>query len=354
MVRILILGTGSMAVNHAESFRAAPGASVVAAIETDATRREAFGKQFGITNLFADIESAIAWGEFDAVANVTPDAVHYPTTMRLLAAGKHVFCEKPLATDYPLALEMAETAEAKGLINMVNFTYRNSPALQKARELVAAGAIGEIRHFEASYLQSWLVGKQWGDWRTESRWLWRLSEGHGSKGVLGDVGVHIVDFATYGADSAVANVDSRLRTFHKAEGDRIGDYKLDANDSVVMTAELANGALGTITATRFATGHANDLTLRLFGTAGAIEVKTDGKSSSLRSCTGADIDTQVWKDVPCPPVPTTYERFVQACNTGVNGDPSFRRAAEVQRVLDLCFAQEAARALNAASPAAAG
>jgi len=350
MVKILILGTGSMAVNHAEAFNLAPNCSVVAAVETDPARREAFGKQFEITNLFGDLESAIAWGEFDAVANVTPDAVHYPTTMRLLQAGKHVFCEKPLATSYPLALEMAETAEAKGVINMVNFTYRNSPALQKARSLVASGAIGEIRHFEASYLQSWLVGKQWGDWRTESRWLWRLSEQHGSKGVLGDVGVHIVDFASYAADSDIANVDSRLKTFHKAEGDRIGDYALDANDSAVMTAELTNGALGTITATRFATGHANDLTLLLFGTAGAIELKTDGRASSLRICSGEDIDTQTWKDVECPPVPTTYERFAEACNTGVNGDPSFRRAADIQRILDLCFAQNAASNLKAAAP----
>ncbi|MCX5493889.1 Gfo/Idh/MocA family oxidoreductase [Kaistia dalseonensis] len=355
MVKILILGTGSMATNHAAAFKAAPNSSVVAAVEPDADRRAAFGKQFGIENLFPDLESAIAWGGFDAAANVTPDAVHYPTTMRLLEAGKHVFCEKPLATNYPLALEMAETAEAKGVINMVNFTYRNSPALQKARELVASGAIGEIRHFEASYLQSWLVGKQWGDWRTESRWLWRLSEEHGSKGVLGDVGVHIVDFASFAADSNVATVESRLKTFHKAPGDKIGDYPLDANDSAVMTAEFANGALGTITATRFATGHANDLSLALFGTAGALEVKTDGRASSLRICTGEkDIDGQIWKDVETPPVATTYERFVIACNTGVNGDPDFRRAADIQRILDLCFAQDKARTLTAAAPAVEG
>ena len=228
MVKLLILGTGSMAVSHATNFQAAPDTELVAAVETDAARREAFGKQFGIENLFADLESAIAWGEFDAVANVTPDAVHYPTTMRLIAAGKHVFCEKPLATSYPLALEMADAAEAKGIINMVNFTYRNSPALQKARELVRGGAIGEIRYFEASYLQSWLVSKAWGDWRTESRWLWRLSSQHGSKGVLGDVGVHIVDFASFGADTDIVAVDSRLKTFHKAEGDKIGEYPLDA------------------------------------------------------------------------------------------------------------------------------
>ncbi len=351
MVKILILGTGSMAVSHATAFAASPDCELVAAVETDAVRREAFGVQFGITNLFADLESAIAWDGFDAVANVTPDAVHYPTTMRLIAAGKHVFCEKPLATTYPLALEMAEAAEAKGVVNMVNFTYRNSPALQKARELVMAGAIGDIRYFEASYLQSWLVSQAWGDWRTESRWLWRLSSQHGSKGVLGDVGVHIVDFASFGANSDVATVDSRLKTFHKAEGDKIGEYPLDANDSAVMTAEFANGALGTITATRFATGHANDLTLRLFGTAGGLEVKTDGKTSSLRICEGAEIDTFAWEEVACPPVPTTYQRFIDACNSGINGEPTFRRAADVQRILDLCFAQEATRALHAAAPA---
>ncbi|BCP53313.1 oxidoreductase [Kaistia sp. 32K] len=343
MVKLLILGTGNMANSHATAFKAVPGVTLVAAVEIDPARRAAFGKEHGIANLFGSLEEAIAWGQFDAAANVTPDAVHYDTTMKLLAAGKHVFCEKPLATDYAHAIEMAEAAEAKGVINMVNLTYRNSPALQKARELVAAGKIGKIRHVEASYLQSWLVGKQWGDWRTESRWLWRLSEEHGSKGVLGDVGVHIVDFASFGADSDISTVESRLKTFHKAEGDQIGEYKLDANDSVIMMAEFANGALGTITATRFATGHANDLTLLLFGTEGALEVKTDGKASSLRICTGADIDTQTWKPVECPPVVTTYERFAKAVQTGVNGDPSFRRAAEIQRILDLCFDQDVAR-----------
>jgi len=343
MVKLLILGTGNMANTHATAFKAIPGVTLVAAVEIDPERRAAFGKEHGIANLFESLDAAIAWGQFDAAANVTPDAVHYATTMQLLAAGKHVFCEKPLATDYPHALEMAETAEAKGVINMVNFTYRNSPALQKARELVASGKIGKIHHVEASYLQSWLVGKQWGDWRTESRWLWRLSEQHGSKGVLGDIGVHIVDFASFGADSDVATVESRLKTFHKADGDQIGEYRLDANDSAVMMAEFANGAIGTITATRFATGHANDLSLLLFGTEGALEVKTDGKASSLRICVGPDIDTQTWRPVECPPVVTTYERFAKACATGVNGDPSFRRAAEIQRILDLCFDQDIAR-----------
>ena len=76
-------------------------------------------------NGFASIDEAIAWGEFDAVTNVTPDAAHYPTTMPLLAAGKHVLCEKPLATNEAHADEMAAAAAKAGVVNMVNLTYRN-------------------------------------------------------------------------------------------------------------------------------------------------------------------------------------------------------------------------------------
>ncbi|MGO7522629.1 Gfo/Idh/MocA family protein, partial [Rhizobium brockwellii] len=81
-------------------------------------------------------EDALAWGEFDAVANVTPDRVHHPTTLQAIAASKHVFCEKPLATDAVKAMEMTEAIERSGKVGMVNFTYRNSPALQKGRQMV--------------------------------------------------------------------------------------------------------------------------------------------------------------------------------------------------------------------------
>ena len=94
--------------------------------------------------------------------------------------------------------------------------------MQMARALVEDGMVGEVRHIDAAYLQSWLVGTHWGDWRTEERWLWRLSGAHGSRGVLGDVGIHILDFASYVADQKPRSVHCRLKTFGKAEGDRIG------------------------------------------------------------------------------------------------------------------------------------
>ena len=83
---------------------------------------------------------------------------------------------------------------------------------------MTSGQIGKIRHVEASYLQSWLVSKVWGDWRTESQWLWRLSKQHGSNGTLGDVGVHILDFVVYATDTEIDEVFCRLKAFDKADG----------------------------------------------------------------------------------------------------------------------------------------
>src|SRR5690606_20209247 len=135
----------------------------------------AFADAHNIPQRFSSLDAALAWGGLDAVANITPDALHHPTTLPILRAGKHVFCETPLSTDAPKAQEMTELAEQAGVVNMVNLTYRNVAELQHARELVEAGAIGAVKHVEASYLQSWLVSKAWGDWRTDPGWLWRLS-----------------------------------------------------------------------------------------------------------------------------------------------------------------------------------
>ena len=198
--------------------------------------------------------------------------MHKATTLALVAGGKPVFCEKPLALNAGDAMEMTEAAEAAGLVNMVNLTYRNASAIQTARRMVEAGEIGEVRHVQASYLQSWLTGRHWGDWRSEERWLWRLSSQHGSKGVLGDIGVHILDFATYGCAQDIVALGAKMKTFDKAEGGMIDTYRLDVNDSVAMSVEFGNGALGVVHMSRFATGKANDLDLLIHGDRGALKI----------------------------------------------------------------------------------
>lgn len=337
MHRLILLGTGLISGQHIAEFGVVPDCRIVACVDALPGRAAAFAAANGIDHAFESLHAALAWGEFDAAINATPDGVHKATTLELIAAGKHVFCEKPLAPNHADALAMTEAAEAAGLVNMVNLTYRNAPAIQQARRMVEAGELGELRHVEAGYRQSWLVSGQWGDWRAEDKWLWRLSTAHGSTGVLGDVGIHILDFATYGAADRVASLKADLVTFAKAEGDRIGNYTLDANDSVAITARLAGGALATVVATRYATGHTNDLTLALHGTRGALRVETNGKVSSLSACLGEDVDTASWRPVALQPTPRNARRFVDALSSGVSGDPSFRRAADIQRVIDAAF-----------------
>ena len=333
-VRLLILGTGGMANNHAENFAKIAGVTLVAGIDTRPEPLKAFCDKHGIPHGFTSIADAIAWGEFDAVTNVTPDAAHFATTMPVLAAGKHILCEKPLATNEADADAMAAAAATAGVVNMVNLSYRNVAALQKAAAMVRDGAIGTIRHFEASYLQSWLTQPAWGHWDRESQWLWRLSSKHGSKGVLGDVGIHILDFATFVAGQPVAEVSCRLATFHKAPGDQIGDYVLDANDSATMQVVLGNGALGTVAATRFASGHLNDLRLRLYGDKGGLEVSWEKNVSGLRACLEPDLQSGTWAEVEAPVLPTIYERFIAAIRGEGVADPDFVRGAALQRMLD--------------------
>jgi predicted dehydrogenase len=222
---------------------------------------------------------------------------------------------------------------------MVNFSYRNSAAIQKAAQLVRDGKLGEIVHVEASYLQSWLPSKIWGDWKTTPAWLWRCSTEHGSRGVLGDIGVHILDFATFPV-GPVRRLHSRLKTFTGIKGKRLGAYPLDANDSAVMHVEFANGALGVIHTTRWATGHANSLLLRLHGTKGALRVDLDKSGDHIEVCLGRDVDKARWRTIKAPPTPNIYRRFITAIRTGTNGEPDFARGAEIQKVLDACFVSD--------------
>ena len=345
-VRLLVLGAGAMAANHVRAFSADPRCDVVAAADMDGARARTFAAKHSIARSFGSLDEALAWGKFDAATNVTPDNAHHPTTIKLLAAGKHVLCEKPLAENYRLALEMTEAAEKAQLVNMVNLSYRNVAALHAARGLIAKGELGEVRHVEASYRQSWLVGNHWGDWRSDPSWLWRLSEAHGSRGVLGDVGIHILDFACFAVGMMPVSLQARLKTFAKAPSGRIGDYSLDADDSAALSVEFANGALGVIHASRYMTGYANVLKLDIFGDKGAIEIAHGFEWTEIRLCSGEDVHTQAWRRVAAPAVETNYRKFIAAILARGNDEPSFRRAAELQQVLDLCFQPSAAISLR--------
>ena len=336
MIQLAIIGTGGMASAHAEQFGRIPGCRLVAACDVDKARVKAFAKKYGIPRTFTSLEALLKNGDFDAAANVTPDSHHAPISLELLRAGKHVLCEKPLAVCYSDAAEMARVARQAGVVNMVNFSYRNHSAIHRARELVQEGALGRVIHVEATYFQSWLAQDAWGDWHTSPAWLWRLSTAHGSRGVLGDIGVHLLDFASYPAGE-IASVHCRLKTFPKAPGDQVGDYPLDANDSAVITAEFANGALGSLRTTRWATGHNNSITLALYGDEGALKIDLDQSGTELQLCRIEKRTASPWTPVDCGETPSMYERFIHSIRTGVNDQPDFARGAAIQKALDACL-----------------
>jgi len=335
-VRIAIIGTGGMATGHARHFQQIPGSSVIAAVDVDEARVRDFAKTYSIPEVYTSVDDLLATAEIDAVSVVTPDPFHASISIACLKAGKHVMCEKPLATCHEDAVAMVKAAKKAGTVNLVNFSYRNWPAIHAVAEKVHSGALGEIRHVEASYHQAWLVSHAWGVWQDSPGLLWRLSTEHGSKGTLGDVGVHILDFATYPV-GPVKEIYCQLKTFKKAPRNRIGKFKLDANDSAVITVEFANGALGSIQTTRFMTGHINRLFLKISGTEGSVCIDSDIGTDTYTQCTGKDIHTDTWKTVKAKKVPSTWETFVKAIRKGESASPDFARGAEIQKYLDASF-----------------
>jgi predicted dehydrogenase len=255
-----------------------------------------------------------------------------------------VLCEKPLATTLADARRMRDAARARGVVTHVNFSYRNAPCAQAAAALIRDGGIGRVLHVEASYLQSWLTQDTWGDWRTTDAFTWRLSRRHGSSGTLGDIGCHIYDLTALLCGD-IQEISCRLSTFDKGvKGNRIGPYVLDANDSFVTTLRLAGGGVGTVHATRWASGHLNSLRVRVFGDKGAVEVDLDRSQTTYRRARSKKVmKAAEWKDVPAPKSPTQYQRFIAAVRSGASDESDFANGARVQAYLDASFISDKRR-----------
>jgi len=339
MIRIAIVGTGGMAGHHAGLFSKIAGCKVIAGCDVDEAKVKAFCVKHSIASSYTDIDLMLKQSEIDAVVNATPDRFHASLSIKAIKAGKHVLCEKPLALNYAEAMTMVEAAKSKGVINLVNFSYRNAAVIHHAHKLIAAGKLGHIVHVDASYLQSWLAQNSWGDWRLP-QWAWRLSTKHGSAGALGDIGIHLVDFASYAVGDIKA-VNAHLKVFKHIKGEKHGEYDLDANDTALMQVEFANGALGMMHVTRWATGHLNTIELLVCGTKGALRINLDRSYDKLEVSMGKDLAAGKWKEVVCPKTPSNAVRFIKAIKTGVNAQPDFQTGAKAQNVLDACFASHA-------------
>jgi predicted dehydrogenase len=344
MIRLGIIGTGAMANTHAESFCSMRGVRLAACADIDPARARAFAARWDIPRWYSDYRVLLATEALDAVSVATVDAAHAPVSLAAIARGLAVLCEKPLATTLADARKMRDAARARGVVTQVNFSYRNAPCAQAAAALIRNGGIGRVLHVEASYLQSWLVQDTWGDWRTTDAFTWRLSRRHGSAGTLGDIGCHIYDLTAL-LCGEISEISCRLATFDKGiKGNRIGPYVLDANDSFLSTVKLAGGGVGTVHATRWATGHINSLRVNVFGDKGAVEIDLDRSLTDYRRAYSKKVmQPAAWKDVRAPKVPNQYQRFIAAVRSGVSDESDFANGARVQACLDASFLSDRRR-----------
>lgn len=336
-IRLGIVGAGAMAGGHVNNFEKEPDVRIVACCDVRKTVATAFAARHGIPSVYTDYRKMFDREKLNAVSVVTSDKAHCEVSVAGLRKGLHVLCEKPMATSLAEAREMYRAAKAAGKMNMIQFSYRPMAALEKARELVAEGKLGAVKHIEASYLQSWLLQPGWGDWRDSYGFLWRLSKKHGG-GTLADIGCHILDFATYAAGD-IKKLSCTMKSFDKGvPRNTHKGFKLDADDGFFATAEFASGAIGVIHATRWASGHHNTLRLRLFGDKGALVIDTDQGRDKLQVCVGDFVARHaLWSSLATQvPEASVYARFVRSIRTGKAECPTFLDGLKVQTYLDAC------------------
>jgi len=330
MTRIGLIGTGRMARAHVKAFKALDQADVPCCCDILEDKVNAFADEWEIEGRYTDYRKMIEGERLDGITVVAPDSAHAPISIDLLKMGVPVLCEKPMATSLGEAENMLQAAREGGAVNMVNYSKRNSSGLQEARELITSGRIGRIKHVEASYLQSWIATSDLGDWRTDARWLWRLSAQNGGLGTLGDIGSHSYDMASFLCGD-IDEIYCRLKTFDKGiDGNRIGEFTLDANDSMVSTVTFECGALGTIHATRWASGYRNREFIRVYGDEGTVEVDFEQSAGTYRYYANK---TGEWQTVACEDTPSNYERFVRAIRTGQRDGSDFANGYKIQSYL---------------------
>jgi predicted dehydrogenase len=252
-VRIGIIGAGGAARGiHLPGFRLCADVDVAVVCDADPDAARALG----VPETCTDYRDVLRRADIDAVVVATPNFMHREIVLAAIAAGKHVLCEKPLALNREAAEEMLRTAVRAGRVHMTAFTYRFTPAIQYARQLIEQGELGQLRTVRAAYLMA-LAGHTLG-WRSEKRLA--------GSGVLADIGSHLVHIAQFlaGDIRALAAAERRFRD----------DPASDVEDWIAFLAEFANGASGTFEISRVAPGRGagitEDIFIELYGTKGSI------------------------------------------------------------------------------------
>jgi predicted dehydrogenase len=263
--------------------------------------------KWGWQNFSTDWQKTVALPDIDLVDIVTPNYMHAPPAKAAIAAGKHVACEKPIAGTLAEAREMADAAKKAKVKSFVWYNYRRCPAVAMAHKLVKQGAIGDIRHVRAFYLQ---------DWADENVPLvWRFDKKLAGSGAHGDLNAHIIDMTRFVTGQEITQIVGAIaETFVKertimagtaaggiAAGVKSGGGKgkVTVDDTVLFLARFSGGAVASFEAARQATGNQNRNGFEINGSKGALKFNFEDMNKLFFYDATRPREVQGWTEIMC-------------------------------------------------------
>ncbi len=355
-INVALIGYAFMGRAHSNAYRQvgpffsparAPRMKVICG--RDPRGVETARKALGWDEAATDWKAVVRRPDIELVDVCTPGDSHAEIAIAAAKAGKHVFCEKPLANSLKDAERMLAAVEKAGVAHMICHNYRRAPAVQLAKQIIAKGQLGEIRHYRGTYLQDWMSDPA-------APFNWRLDRTKAGSGALGDIASHSIDLARF-LVGEITEVTADLKTFvpTRAEAGRPRSRRtVTVDDAAMALVHFRNGAVGTIEATRMANGRKNYNRFEINGRLGSIafdlerlnelEVYFDSDPPHLRGFRTMMVTEPVHPFVGkwWPPghilgyehtfVHTVYD-LIEAIATNGIPTPNFEDGVENQRVL---------------------
>jgi predicted dehydrogenase len=275
-LKIAIFGLGFMGRVHTEAVRRLGNVEVAGVAGRTAEGARKFADNLGIERATADYHELLADPEICAVHICSPNDLHFPMAMAAMKAGKHVMCEKPLASSVAEAEKMIATANERKLANCTLYNIRAYPQVQNMRRMCEAGELGEILVVQGTYSQDWLL--------FDTDWNWRVESGPSR--TFADIGTHWCDLVEHVTASRITSLCADLAIFRKVRQKPKGsvetftgktlkpsdytEFPVKTEDFVAMIFHLGNAAKGSLTVSQVSAGRKNRLFVEIFGTKASV------------------------------------------------------------------------------------
>lgn len=285
-LRVGLVGAGFIGPWHVDAIRRLGNVEIVALAGSDLARAQARARELFIPRAYGDWRELVADPDIDVVEIAAPNRLHHTVAMAAIGHGKHVVCDKPLASTVAEARELVAAAQAAGVFNAVTFNYRGNPLVQQARKRIADGAIGPVHLVHGQYLQDWLLH--------DSDWSWRLEPEQGGDSLaLADIGSHWCDLAQHITGLKIEQVladpttvvPRRLKplgnasgTFGNAASGETQWVDMHADDMATVLLRFAGGARGTLVVGQVCAGHKNDLELEICAGSGSMKWRQEAQN----------------------------------------------------------------------------